>query len=87
MAKAEAVKHAAFGLRNPPSIFLRRRFQLAGAILFAALVPYLLRYFSRADFSLLALAGSNAFVGNLAAVLIAFWMRLSVETYPGVQRS
>jgi lipopolysaccharide/colanic/teichoic acid biosynthesis glycosyltransferase len=87
LAKAEAVKHAAFGLRNPPSIFLRRRFQLAGAILFAALVPYLLRYFSRADFSLLALAGSNAFVGNCAAVLIAFWMRLSVETYPGVQRS
>jgi len=81
------VKHAAFGLRNQPSIFRRRRFQLAGALLFAALLPYVVRYISKTDFSLLALAGSNAFLGNAAAVLIAFWMRLSVETYPGVQRS
>jgi lipopolysaccharide/colanic/teichoic acid biosynthesis glycosyltransferase len=87
MAKVDAVKHATFGIRDRPSIFLRRRFQLVGAILFAALLPYVLRYFSRADFSLMALPGSNALGGNLAAVVIAFWMRLSVETYPGVQRS
>jgi lipopolysaccharide/colanic/teichoic acid biosynthesis glycosyltransferase len=81
------MKHAPVGVRNRSSIFRRRRFQLAGAVLFAALLPYILRYFSKTDFSLLALAGSNAFLGNFAAVLIAFWMRLSVETYPGVQRS
>jgi lipopolysaccharide/colanic/teichoic acid biosynthesis glycosyltransferase len=87
MAKAAAVKHTAVGIHSRRSIFLRRRFQLAGALIFAALLPYVLRYFSKADFSLLALSGSNAFLGNFAAVLIAFWMRLSVETYPGVQRS
>jgi hypothetical protein len=88
MAKrAVAVKHTPFSLRNQPSIFLRRRFQLAGAILFAALFPYALRYVLKADLHGFNLFGSNALIGNLAAVLIAFWMRLSIETYPGIQRS
>ena len=37
--------------------------------------------------SILMAATLNAFVANLAAVAIAFWMRLSIETYPGIRRS
>ena len=81
------MKYDAIDSRDSPSVFTRRRFQLAGAIVFAVLIPYALRYLLKADFSHALLPGSNALVGNLAAVLIAFWMRLSIETYPGIQRS
>jgi lipopolysaccharide/colanic/teichoic acid biosynthesis glycosyltransferase len=81
------VKHAPIRSRHRRSILLRRRFQLAGAILFGALLPYVLRSVLKTDFHVLLFFNSNALVGNLAAVLIAFWMRLSVETYPGIQRS
>ena len=30
---------------------------------------------------------TNALVANAIAIIIAFWMRLSVETYPGIRRS
>ena len=36
---------------------------------------------------MLALAGTNALAGNIIAIAIAFWARLSVETYPGIRRS
>ena len=81
------MKHAPIGTRRRSSIFRRRRVQLAGAILFGALLPYIFRYYLKTDFSLVALLGSNALLGNFAAVLIAFWIRLSIETYPGIQRS
>ena len=32
-------------------------------------------------------AALNALFGNAVAVAIAFWMRLSIETYPGIRRS
>jgi len=32
-------------------------------------------------------ASLNSLVGNAVAVIIAFWMRLSIETYPGIRRS
>ena len=32
-------------------------------------------------------ASLNTLVGNVAAVIIAFWTRLSIETYPGIRRS
>jgi lipopolysaccharide/colanic/teichoic acid biosynthesis glycosyltransferase len=86
-AEAKRVKYDAIDKRDSHSVFTRRRFQLAGAILFAALLPYALRYLLKADLHGFVLFGSNALVGNLAAVLIAFWMRLSIETYPGIQRS
>ncbi len=67
------------------SLFTRRRFQLVGALLVAALLPYFLRYFNFPDFRLEGLRSSNALVGNVAAVVIAMWMRLSIETYPGIR--
>jgi lipopolysaccharide/colanic/teichoic acid biosynthesis glycosyltransferase len=32
-------------------------------------------------------AGVNTLIGNAVAIVIAFWMRLSIETYPGIRRS
>ena len=32
-------------------------------------------------------ASLNALFGNVVAVVIAFWTRLSIETYPGIRRS
>ena len=36
---------------------------------------------------LLEAASVNSLVANSIAIVIAFWMRLSVETYPGIRRS
>ncbi len=64
----------------------RRRVQLTGALLVSALLPYLLR--------LAITPGAfgdrppvHTLAGNVAAVMIAFWVRLSVEPFPGVRSS
>ncbi len=66
------------------SLFARRRFQVAGALVVAALLPFALR-----GTALAGLFGEpasiNALLGNSLAVAIAFWMRLSIETYPGIR--
>ncbi len=68
------------------SLMSRRRFQLIGALLLAALLPYLLRAFFYPGTG--GQTGSlNALVGNFAAVVMALWIRQSVETYPGVRSS
>jgi lipopolysaccharide/colanic/teichoic acid biosynthesis glycosyltransferase len=68
------------------SLIARRRFQLAGALVLAALLPYVIRA--------LTIPGSatdppnvNAMYGNAAAVLLAMWVRLSIATYPGIRSS
>lgn len=66
------------------SLLTRRRFQFAGALVVSALAMFLLRgtilpgLFAEP-------ASVNALIGNAAAVTIAFWMRLSIETYPGIR--
>jgi lipopolysaccharide/colanic/teichoic acid biosynthesis glycosyltransferase len=67
------------------SILTRRRFQFAGALVIAVLLPWC----GRTIFGgrLFEPASLNALTANTIAVAIAFWMRLSVETYPGIRRS
>ncbi len=68
------------------SLFTRRRFQFAGALVIGALIPFLARgtvlpgLFAEP-------AGANAMIGNSLAIALAFWMRLSIETYPGIRSS
>ena len=64
----------------------RRRFALVGALIVAALIPYLGR--------ILLVPGTvqitpttNALIANVAAVIIAFWARLSIEPFPGIRSS
>lgn len=75
---------------QPPTqrrtLLTRRRFQFVGALVAGALLPLLFRFLFPPGPRLEA-ATANAFVANLIAVVIAFWLRLSVEVYPGIRRS
>ena len=66
------------------SILTRKRFQFAGALAIGTLVPWVYR-------AVQGLPGEpaslNALVANAIAIILAFWMRLSIETYPGIRRS
>jgi lipopolysaccharide/colanic/teichoic acid biosynthesis glycosyltransferase len=69
-----------------PSLLVRRRFQFAGALVVGALLPW----FARGPLlpgTMFEAASVNTLVGNTVAVIIAFWTRLSIETYPGIRRS
>ena len=64
--------------------FASRRFQLALTAWLAALIPFLLRVASGAP---LEPQLWNALWFNAIAVIVAFWVRLSVEPYPGIRQS
>jgi lipopolysaccharide/colanic/teichoic acid biosynthesis glycosyltransferase len=76
-------------ITQPPArrtIVSRRRFQLVGALVFAALLPFAARLaISGTEYD--TAATTNALIGNVIAVILAFWMRLSIETYPGIRAS
>ena len=72
--------------RLPRSLFTRRRFQFAGALLIGAFVPWFMRG-PLLPGTMFEYASVYTFVGNVTAILIAFWTRLSIETYPGIRRS
>ena len=68
------------------SILARKRVQLVGTLLIVALVPWVLRG-PLLPGKMLEAASMNTLAANICAVLIAFWMRLSIEVYPGIRRS
>jgi lipopolysaccharide/colanic/teichoic acid biosynthesis glycosyltransferase len=68
-----------------PSILVRKRFQFAGALLIGAFVPWFARWLLPG--SMFEPASLNTVEANAVAVIIAFWTRLSIETYPGIRRS
>ena len=68
-----------------PSILVRKRFQFVGALLIGAFAPWLARWLLPG--SMFEPASLNTFEANVVAVVIAFWTRLSIETYPGIRRS
>ena len=63
----------------------RRRVQLLGALLVAALLPVLYRLVVTPE--ALWVSTFNAFWANMVAVVLAMWLRLSVEPYPGIRSS
>ena len=68
------------------SLIGRRRVQIVGALVISALLPFLLRallYPGTADEN----TTLNTLSGNIIAVALAMWVRMSVETYPGVRAS
>jgi lipopolysaccharide/colanic/teichoic acid biosynthesis glycosyltransferase len=67
------------------SILIRKRFQFAGALVLGALVPWAAR--GPLPGLMFEPASINTLAGNTIAIVIAFWMRLSIETYPGIRRS
>ena len=73
------MKHDRLPAVRDGSILTRKRFQFASALLIGALVPWLLRE-TVLPGKLLDPPVTNTLFANLAAVAMAFWMRLSVET-------
>jgi lipopolysaccharide/colanic/teichoic acid biosynthesis glycosyltransferase len=69
-------------LRTQRRFIARQRFNLLGALVAVALLPFLLRALILPVDAFYA-ASVNSLTGNAFAVLIAFWTRLSIETYPG----
>ncbi|HET7576029.1 MAG TPA: sugar transferase [Sphingomicrobium sp.] len=71
---------------NRASLLASKRFQFAAALALAAILPWLARgpLLPGEPFEPSSL---NSLAGNAAAVVIAFWMRLSIEIYPGIRRS
>src|ERR1043165_8132743 len=67
------------------SLLARKRVQLAGTLLVVALLPWLMR--GPPPRKMFEPASINTLAANGWAVLIAFWMRLSIEVYPGIRRS
>ena len=68
------------------SILTRKRFQLAGALVLGAFLPWIARG-PLLPGLLFEPASVNGLIGNSMAIVIGFWMRLSIETYPGIRRS
>jgi lipopolysaccharide/colanic/teichoic acid biosynthesis glycosyltransferase len=66
------------------SILTRKRFQFAGALAIGTLVPWAYRVAQGLGAEPATL---NALVANGIAIIFAFWMRLSIETYPGIRPS
>ena len=85
MVESISVRRATVSDDRPRSLLTQRRFQLVSAFVIAALLPWLLRPIVSGR--LFEAAALNALVANSIAVAIAFWMRLSVEIYPGIRRS
>jgi lipopolysaccharide/colanic/teichoic acid biosynthesis glycosyltransferase len=67
------------------SLVTRKRFQFASAIVVGAILPWIVRLALPGKIS--DPAGTNALLANTIAIAVAFWMRLSMETYPGIRRS
>lgn len=68
------------------TILIRRRAQLIGGLLLTALLPFLVRGLLQSE-TLHLPSSTNALLGNCLAVILVFWGRLTVETYPGVRSS
>ena len=80
------MKHDRLAPAGRVSLLTRKRFQFAGALLVGALVPWLARG-PLLPGEMFEAASVNTLLGNIVAIVIAFWMRLSIETYPGIRRS
>jgi lipopolysaccharide/colanic/teichoic acid biosynthesis glycosyltransferase len=69
-------------LRTQRRLVARQRFNLLGALVAVALLPFLIRAAVLPEDTFYE-ASINALIFNTLAVVIAFWIRLSIETYPG----
>src|SRR5690348_8882030 len=66
--------------------FTRRRVRLLTTLIFTVIAPWMIRVIFLSG-HLTDPATLNVAMANVAAVAIAFWTRLSVESYPGIRRA
>jgi lipopolysaccharide/colanic/teichoic acid biosynthesis glycosyltransferase len=79
------MKHDRLPAVRDGSILTRKRFQFASAVIVGALLPWLLR--GPGPGEMLDPPVLNTLSANVVAVMLAFWLRLSIQTYPGIRRS
>jgi len=68
-----------------PALVLRRRFEFAGALLVAAVLPWAGSRWLISDTSFDPAVFHNSLIANVLAICIALWIRISVSTYPGLR--
>jgi lipopolysaccharide/colanic/teichoic acid biosynthesis glycosyltransferase len=78
------VKHDRLPAVGEGSILTRKRFQFASAVLIGGLLPWLLR--GPLPGEMLDPPVLNTLNANFVAVILAFWLRLSIQIYPGIRR-
>lgn len=78
--------HSIVAPRSRRSLLTRRRAQFVGALIVAAILPYLLRSLITPG-AMTNPPNLNALIANLLAVTIAMWVRLSIGAYPGIRSS
>lgn len=64
----------------------RLRYQLGGALLFAALIPFVVRVALLPGGDLVAPV-AQTFLGSIVAIVIGTWLFRNVSTYPGVEKT
>ena len=64
---------------------LRRRFEFAGALLLAAILPWAAMRWWITDTSFDPDVFHNSLIANVLAICLALWIRISVSTYPGIR--
>ena len=68
-----------------PEFVLRRRFELLGALLVAALLPWAGLRWLITDPTFDIAAYHNSLIANALAIFMALWIRIAVSTYPGIR--
>jgi lipopolysaccharide/colanic/teichoic acid biosynthesis glycosyltransferase len=76
--------HNASHVLSRPSLVTRQRFALGGALVLSSLLPLLLRLLILPDPTYFETSKISS-IANLAAVVLATWIRLSVGTFPGTR--
>jgi lipopolysaccharide/colanic/teichoic acid biosynthesis glycosyltransferase len=84
--RVDAFETEQAGVSQARALLARRRVQLATTLILGAALPWTFRGFLLPG-RLFEAASVNTFIANVAAVLFAFWMRLSIESYPGIRRA
>ena len=68
-----------------PAFVLRRRFEFLGALIVAAVLPWVGLRWIITDTTFSIDAYHNSLIANALAIFVALWIRISVSTYPGIR--
>ena len=64
---------------------LRRRFEFLGALVVAAILPWLFLRWWITDATFNVYAYHNSMFANALAICMALWIRITISTYPGIR--
>jgi len=71
--------------RAKQKFVLRRRFEFLGALIVAAVAPWLFLRWWITDTTFSIYAYHNSMFANVLAICMALWIRITISTYPGIR--